>query len=77
MRIFVIIINLLIFTSNYSFSQNLQKIDTIKIDTISNLRRFSFGIKIGIPNVIGLTTEAILPIFKTEFHLILIIVVLS
>ena len=66
MRIFVIIINLLIFTSNYSFSQNLQKIDTIKIDTISNLRRFSFGIKIGIPNVIGLTTEAILPIFKNR-----------
>lgn len=66
MRIFVIIINLLIFTSNYSFSQNLQKIDTIKIDTISNLKRFSFGIKMGIPNVIGLTTEAILPIFKNR-----------
>ena len=66
MRLFVIIINLLIFTSNFSFSQNLQKIDTIKIDTISNLKRFSFGIKMGIPNVIGLTTEAILPIFKNR-----------
>lgn len=67
MRLFVIIINLLIFTSNFSFSQNLQKIDTIKIDTISNLKRFSFGIKMGIPNVLGLTTEAILPIFKNRF----------
>ena len=66
MRLFVIIINLLIFTSNFSFSQNLQKIDTIKIDTISNLKSFSFGIKMGIPNVIGLTTEAILPIFKNR-----------
>ena len=66
MRLFVIIINLLIFTSNFSFSQNLQKIDTIKIDTISNLKRFSFGIKMGIPNVIGLSTEAILPIFKNK-----------
>lgn len=66
MRLFVIIINLLIFTSNFSFSQNLQKIDTIKIDTISNLKRFSFGIKMGITNVIGLTTEAILPIFKNR-----------
>ena len=66
MRLFVIIINLLIFTSNFSFSQNLQKIDTIKIDTISNLKRFSFGIKMGIPNVIGLSTEAILPIFKNR-----------
>ena len=66
MRLFVIIINLLIFTSNFSFSQNLQKIDTIKIDTISNLKRFSFGIKMGIPNVIWLSTEAILPIFKNK-----------
>ena len=66
MRLFVIIINLLIFTSNFSFSQNLQKIDTIKIDTISNLKRFSFGIKMGIPNVLGLSTEAILPIFKNK-----------
>ena len=66
MRLFVIIINLLIFTSNFSFSQNLQKIDTIKIDTISNLKRFSFGIKMGIPNVIWLSTEAILPIFKNR-----------
>ncbi len=66
MRLFVTIVILLTFTSNYSFSQNLQKIDTIKLDTVSNLKRFSFGIKIGIPNVIGLTTEAILPIFKNR-----------
>jgi len=66
MRLFVTIVILLIFTSNYSFSQNLQKKDTIKLDTVSNLKRFSFGIKIGIPNVMGLTTEAILPIFKNR-----------
>ena len=66
MRLFVTIVILLIFTSNYSFSQNLQKKDTIKLDTVSDLKRFSFGIKMGIPNVIGLTTEAILPIFKNR-----------
>ena len=66
MRLFVTIVILLIFASNYSFSQNLQKKDTIKLDTVSNLKRFSFGIKIGIPNVMGLTTEAILPIFKNR-----------
>ena len=66
MRLFVTIVILLTFTSNYSFSQNLQKIDTIKLDTVSNLKRFSFGIKMGIPNVMGLTTEATLPIFKNR-----------
>ena len=66
MRLIAIIIVLVIFTSNKSFSQNFQKIDTIEIDTISNLKRFSFGIKMGIPNILGLTTEAILPIFKNR-----------
>ena len=66
MRLTTIIIVLVIFTSNKSFSQNFQKIDTIEIDTISNLKRFSFGIKMGIPNILGLTTEAILPIFKNR-----------
>ena len=66
MRLIAIIIVLVIFTSNKCFSQNFQKIDTIEIDTISNLKRFSFGIKMGIPNILGLTTEAILPIFKNR-----------
>ena len=66
MRLFVTIVIHLIFTSNYSFSQNFQKKDTIKLDTVSNLKRFSFGIKMGIPNILGLTTEAILPIFKNR-----------
>ena len=66
MRLVVAIITLIFFLNNKSFSQNLQKIDTIKIDTISNLKRFSFGIKMGIPNILGLTTEAILPIFKNR-----------
>tara|TARA_B100000575_G_scaffold134712_1_gene107321 strand:- start:6948 stop:7616 length:669 start_codon:yes stop_codon:yes gene_type:complete len=66
MRLVVAIITLVFFLNNKSFSQNLQKIDTIKIDTISNLKRFSFGIKMGIPNILGLTTEAILPVFKNR-----------
>ena len=66
MRLFVTIFTLVFFFTNKSFSQNLQKIDTIEIDTISNLKRFSFGIKMGIPNILGLTTEAILPIFKNR-----------
>ena len=66
MRLIAIFIVFVIFTSNKSFSQNFQKIDTIEIDTISNLKRFSFGIKMGIPNILGLTTEAILPIFKNR-----------
>ena len=66
MRLVVAITTLVFFLNNKSFSQNLQKIDTIKIDTISNLKRFSFGIKMGIPNILGLTTEAILPIFKNR-----------
>jgi len=66
MRLVVAITTLVFFLNNKSFSQNLQKKDTIKIDTISNLKRFSFGIKMGIPNILGLTTEAILPIFKNR-----------
>ena len=66
MRLVVAIFTLVFFLNNKSYSQNLQKIDTIKIDTISNLKRFSFGIKMGIPNILGLTTEAILPIFKNR-----------
>ncbi len=66
MRLVVAIITLVFFLNNKSFSQNLQKIDTIKIDSISNLKRFSFGIKMGIPNILGLTTEAILPVFKNR-----------
>ena len=66
MRLIVIIIVLVISTTHKSLSQNLQKIDTIEIDTISNLKRFSFGIKMGLPNILGLTTEAILPIFKNR-----------
>ena len=66
MRIFIISLIFIIFTTNKSFTQNLQTIDTIEVDTISNLKRFSFGIKMGIPNILGLTTEAILPIFKNR-----------
>ena len=51
MRIFIITLILIIFTSNKSFTQNLQTIDTIEVDTISNLKRFSFGIKMGINRV--------------------------
>ena len=66
MRLFVTIFTLVFFFTNKSFSQNLQKIDTIEIDTISNLKRFSFGVKFGIPNILGLTGEAVLPIFKNR-----------
>ena len=66
MRIFIITLILIIFTTNKSFTQNLQTIDTIEVDTISNLKRFSFGIKMGIPNILGLATEAVLPIFKNR-----------
>ena len=66
MRLIVIIIVLVISTTHKSLSQNLQKIDTIEIDTISNLKRFSFGIKMGLPNILGLTTEAVLPIFENR-----------
>ena len=66
MRIFIITLILIIFTTNTSFTQNLQTIDTIEVDTISNLKRFSFGIKMGIPNILGLATEAVLPIFKNR-----------
>ena len=66
MRLIVTVIILVIFIPNKSFTQNFQKIDTIKMDTISNFKRFSFGIKMGIPNILGLTTEAILPIFKNR-----------
>ena len=66
MRLIVTIFTIVFVLTNKSFSQNFQKIDTIDIDTISNLKRFSFGIKMGIPNILGLTTEAILPIFKNR-----------
>ena len=66
MRIFIISLIFIIFTTNKSFTQNLQTIDTIEVDTISNLKRFSFGIKMGIPNILGLATEAVLPIFKNR-----------
>ena len=66
MRLIVTIFTIVFVLTNKSFSQNFQKIDTIEIDTISNLKRFSFGIKMGIPNILGLTTEAILPIFKNR-----------
>ncbi len=52
MRLILTIIAFLVFLTNKSFSQNLQKIDTIEIDSISNLKRFSFGIKFGIPNIL-------------------------
>ena len=54
------------FLPKTSFTQKIQPIDTIEVDTVSNLKRFSFGIKMGIPNILGLTTEAILPIFKNR-----------
>ena len=66
MRLILTIITFLVLLTNKSFSQNLQKIDTIEIDTISNLKRFSFGIKFGIPNILGLTSEAVLPIFRNR-----------
>ena len=56
MRLILTIITYLVLLTNKSFSQNLQKIDSIEMDTISNLKRFSFGVKFGIPNILGLTS---------------------
>ena len=66
MRQFFIIFFLVIFIPTISYTQKIEKLDSIHTDTILNLKRFSFGIKMGLPNVIGLTTEAILPIFKNR-----------
>ena len=66
MRLIAIITFLVIFIPNKSFTQNFQKIDSIEIDTVSYLKRFSFGIKMGIPNILGVSTEAILPILNNR-----------
>ena len=53
---------LLIFSINSSYSQNqeefIQTTDSIKI------KRFNFGIKLGIPNLVGGSAEVILPLFN-------------
>lgn len=66
MRQFYIIFFLAIIIPKISYTQKIEKLDSIKIDTILNLKRFSFGIKMGLPNILGLTTEAVLPIFKNR-----------
>ena len=66
MRQFYIIFFLAIIISKISYTQKIEKLDSIKIDTVINLKRFSFGIKMGLPNILGLTTEAVLPIFKNR-----------
>ena len=66
MRQFYIIFFLAIIIPKISYTQKIEKLDSIKIDTVLNLKRFSFGIKMGLPNILGLTTEAILPIFKNR-----------
>ena len=66
MRLIITIAIIVNFIPKTSFTQKIQPIDTIEVDTVSNLKRFSFGIKMGIPNILGLTTEAILPIFKNR-----------
>mgnify|MGYP001299623500 CR=1 FL=1 len=66
MRQFFIIFFLVIIIPTISYTQKIEKLDSIQIDTVLNLKRFSFGIKMGLPNILGLTTEAILPIFKNR-----------
>ena len=66
MRQFFIIFFLVIFIPTISYTQKIEKLDSIQIDTVLNLKRFSFGIKMGLPNILGLTTEAVLPIFKNR-----------
>ena len=66
MRQFYIIFFLAIIIPKISYTQKIEKLDSIKIDTVLNLKRFSFGIKMGLPNILGLTTEAVLPIFKNR-----------
>ena len=66
MRQFYIIFFLANIIPKISYTQKIEKLDSIKIDTVINLKRFSFGIKMGLPNILGLTTEAVLPIFKNR-----------
>ena len=66
MRQFFIIFFLVIIIPTISYTQKIEKLDSIQIDTVLNLKRFSFGIKMGLPNILGLTTEAVLPIFKNR-----------
>ena len=66
MRQFFIIFFLAIIIPAISYTQKIEKLDSIQIDTVLNLKRFSFGIKMGLPNILGLTTEAVLPIFKNR-----------
>ena len=66
MRLFFIIFFLAIIIPTISYTQKIEKLDSIQIDTVLNLKRFSFGIKMGLPNILGLTTEAVLPIFKNR-----------
>ena len=66
MRQFFIIFFLAIIIPTSSYTQKIEKLDSIQIDTVLNLKRFSFGIKMGLPNILGLTTEAVLPIFKNR-----------
>lgn len=66
MRQFFVIFFLAIIIPTISYTQKIEKLDSIQIDTVLNLKRFSFGIKMGLPNILGLTTEAVLPIFKNR-----------
>ena len=66
MRQFFIIFFLAIIIPTISYTQKIEKLDSIQIDTVLILKRFSFGIKMGLPNILGLTTEAVLPIFKNR-----------
>tara|TARA_Y100000768_G_scaffold211322_1_gene159204 strand:+ start:1259 stop:1927 length:669 start_codon:yes stop_codon:yes gene_type:complete len=66
MRQFFIIFFLAIIIPTISYTQKIEKLDSIQIDTVLTLKRFSFGIKMGLPNILGLTTEAVLPIFKNR-----------
>ena len=66
MRQFFVIFFLAIIIPTISYTQKIEKLDSIQIDTVLILKRFSFGIKMGLPNILGLTTEAVLPIFKNR-----------
>ena len=67
MRQFFIIFFLAIIIPTISYTQKIEKLDSIQIDTVLTLKRFSFGIKMGLPNILGLTTEAVLPICSSRW----------
>lgn len=56
---------ILLFTINLS-AQNLEK-DSLNIEIENSIKRFSLGIKIGTPNMIGGAVQYVLPITNNHF----------